>query len=402
MSADESKRCGDIIYPSQSLKDRILSFNNNNADNNNYLRSIDAEISINLQFINQSDQNIFAFWIKYDGDIRNEATLIKANDKISLNSFKSHPFIFYKTENIKQFTDIIGVYIPQNDGYAEHKITINKEANKIKAELGKMRETKTWTMDSYEKYVIKGFTIYFEIGLLSKYRALLHFLKADLQKINALVPAAALKILHSTSLFMNDNFLYYNYEKKPVYRPPESMCFHPDGTWLTAHGNLVQKAECVEVYRVKDWIKDRAIMPMVLLHELAHAYHWYLDFERADVLNAFKAVKDDKDKLYESVPYVLGGHQRAYALENECEYFAECTEAYFGMNDFYPFNREELEQYDRYGFTLMETIWFLNDEQLFDEHQKALQNRREQKEKEEEEKEEDVLMELDISRVVSV
>ena len=53
-----------------------------------------------------------------------------------------------------------------------------------------------------------------------------------------------------------------------IHEPAESMCFHPDASWLTEHGNLREKAEGIEVYRDKDCIKERGFMPMVLLHEL--------------------------------------------------------------------------------------------------------------------------------------
>jgi len=43
-----------------------------------------------------------------------------------------------------------------------------------------------------------------------------------------------------------------------------------------------------------------------------------------------------------SVLFVAGGKRKHYALTNEREFFAEMTEAYFGMNDFAPFNRGEL------------------------------------------------------------
>ena len=44
-------------------------------------------------------------------------------------------------------------------------------------------------------------------------------------------------------------------------------------------------------------------------------------------------------------------------LANHLEYFAEGTEAYFYRNDFYPFVRAELEQYDPMLHELLEDIW---------------------------------------------
>ena len=47
----------------------------------------------------------------------------------------------------------------------------------------------------------------------------------------------------------------------------------------------------------------------------------------------------------------------ADAKADEEAYFAELSEAYLGTNNFYPFDREELERFDKEGFALMETIW---------------------------------------------
>jgi hypothetical protein len=44
-------------------------------------------------------------------------------------------------------------------------------------------------------------------------------------------------------------------------------------------------------------------------------------------------------------------------MTNHKEYFAECTEAFFGTNDFYPFTKEELKQQDPDMFALLETVW---------------------------------------------
>ena len=48
---------------------------------------------------------------------------------------------------------------------------------------------------------------------------------------------------------------------------------------------------------------------------------------------------------------------RAYALTNPFEYFAEDTEAYFTRNDFFPYTREELRQHDPAMFELLTRLW---------------------------------------------
>ena len=58
-------------------------------------------------------------------------------------------------------------------------------------------------------------------------------------------------------------------------------------------------------------------------------------------------------KIYDSVEYRGREKKKAYAATSPAEYFAELSEAYFGMNDFAPSTRAELEKHDPVGFELM-------------------------------------------------
>ena len=54
----------------------------------------------------------------------------------------------------------------------------------------------------------------------------------------------------------------------------------------------------------------------------------------------------------------IGGNRiRHYALSDQKEFFAEMTEAYFGVNDFYPFNHAELKEAEPETFALLTEIW---------------------------------------------
>jgi len=44
-------------------------------------------------------------------------------------------------------------------------------------------------------------------------------------------------------------------------------------------------------------------------------------------------------------------------LNNDQEYFAESTEAFFGTNDFYPFVRSELQHHDPHMYQLLKKLW---------------------------------------------
>jgi len=43
------------------------------------------------------------------------------------------------------------------------------------------------------------------------------------------------------------------------------------------------------------------------------------------------------------------------------EYFAENCEAYFGLNDFYPFVRAELRDYDPAIYEIIERVFGVNE-----------------------------------------
>ena len=73
------------------------------------------------------------------------------------------------------------------------------------------------------------------------------------------------------------------------------------------------------------------------------------------VLAAYKKMKEKG--IYEKSLLYTGQHVRHYGLSNHKEYFAESTESYFGMNDFYPFVRAELKEHDPAMHALMVKIW---------------------------------------------
>ena len=64
-----------------------------------------------------------------------------------------------------------------------------------------------------------------------------------------------------------------------------------------------------------------------------------------------------REGIYERVMLYTGRTVRHYGLSNHKEYFAESTEAYLGVNDFYPFVRAELEKHDQRMFKVMEKVW---------------------------------------------
>lgn len=137
-----------------------------------------------------------------------------------------------------------------------------------------------------------------------------------------------------------------------------SMQYHPDRGWLIANKHNPKLAKHVHIphanalYNPSTWAKH----PYVVLHELAHAYHdQVLDFDHPEIKAAYDNMKEKK--LYEEVLLFTGKKVKHYALTNHKEYFAESTEAYLGVNDFYPFVRAELKEHDPQMYEVQEKIW---------------------------------------------
>jgi hypothetical protein len=94
----------------------------------------------------------------------------------------------------------------------------------------------------------------------------------------------------------------------------------------------------------------------MILHELAHGFHdREFGYDEPRILAAYR--KAQESGRYEKVLRYTGKTERHYALNNQMEYFAEATEAYFGVNDFYPFVHAELRQFDPVGYDLLREIW---------------------------------------------
>jgi len=134
------------------------------------------------------------------------------------------------------------------------------------------------------------------------------------------------------------------------------MCYHPSRDWLRENGYNPDKAKSVEIGDARHflaWSKDQ---PMMVLHEFAHAYHdQVLGYDYSPIREAYEHAKEKK--LYDDVLRINGHHERAYCMNNDQEYFAEASEAYFGTNDFYPFVRAELQEHDVEMFQVVRDAW---------------------------------------------
>jgi len=201
---------------------------------------------------------------------------------------------------------------------------------------------------------IAGWSVHIRKALLasdtSETARALELLKVQLDEINRVVPPAAVMELKKVPLWIS-----------PAYpaTPPRAE-YHPDAGWLRGHGRDPAMARGVEFTNVKIFEAECRRMPVFALHELAHAYHHrVLGYDHAGIQAAYEKAKagGKYDHVERQDSEGRRRFDRAYAMTNSQEYFAECTEAFFGRNDFFPFTKGELEMHDPEMFALLEKLW---------------------------------------------
>lgn len=245
-----------------------------------------------------------------------------------------------------------------NPGHGHHEFG-NAETYLLVGEaLGRgMLELTGAGMTGYETRSIEGWSVQISRRLLDEQAdavaAALPLLRAQLQEIVRVVPAAAVARLREVTLWFS-----------PEYDGvPGRAEYHPDAGWLRANGRPPVMARGVEFTDTRNFEAETSRMPNFVLHELAHAYHdQVLGFDHPEIDDAF--AKAQAAGSYEDVPRRLGRgrpetRDRAYALTDAKEYFAELTEALFSTNDFFPFTRAELEAHDPEGAAVVRRVWGL-------------------------------------------
>jgi len=212
----------------------------------------------------------------------------------------------------------------------------------------------------YQRRTIEGWTVFVSDALLrneneATSRAL-DLLQKQLAEIVGVLPAPAVARLRTVPLWFSPAY--------PGARPTAE--YHPAVGWLRSHGRNPAMAKAIEFTNVRTFAEETRRMPVFVLHELAHSYHdQVLGFDNPEVKAAYRRAVESKS--YDAVERTFGSPakknttERAYAMTNAQEYFAEITEAFFGRNDFYPFNRAELQKHDPEMYRLLQRLWQCDD-----------------------------------------
>ena len=203
----------------------------------------------------------------------------------------------------------------------------------------------------YESRTIEGWTVVVNKRFLADQPELAEraftLLRFQLYQVARRVPPKALEALRKVKIWVEE-------------AEPHTPCtaYHPGAQWLQENGMNPDKARCIEISNVRNFLAWTFDQPWMVLHELAHAYHHQVvekGFGNAEVKAAFD--RATKARRYRSVLYVSGEEKKAYAATDPMEYFAEGTESFFGTNDFFPFVRTELKRHDPELFDLLVKLW---------------------------------------------
>jgi hypothetical protein len=256
------------------------------------------------------------------------------------------------TKPITRLTGHLTGYDPAKTPKFKWPERLEKAKADIRAAAVKRSEAAA-SVKSQDERLIAGWKVHVSTKVdATAFAKALPLFQAQLDEIVRVVPAKAVAELQKVPLWINPEY--------PKVRPRAE--FHPDADWLRENGRDSVMAKAVEFTNVRIFEEETRRMPNFALHELAHAYHnrtVRMSFGNLEIKVAYEKAKASGkyDRVERKDSEGRSHMERAYAMTTPQEYFAECTEAYFSRNDFFPFTRDELKQHDPEMFALLERLW---------------------------------------------
>lgn len=207
-------------------------------------------------------------------------------------------------------------------------------------------KTSTETYEGHQILVAKQLTDSQSVEV----RKAIDWIKWELFYIKNVFPEASYKAIKNTRIVLTtDN------PKLP------KIAFHPSVEWFVNNGFSETEAKLFEksivISDIKNFSVSREFQKFMILHEMAHAVFFakLTDEKFKRVQSLFEKAK--AKGLYKKVLHYNGFKLQSYAYSDLAEYFAEGSESYFSLNDFFPFNRAELKSYDPELFSFLVEYW---------------------------------------------
>ena len=203
--------------------------------------------------------------------------------------------------------------------------------------------------EDYVRREVAGFTVLLNPMVAeqtSLAEQLMESIELQISGLTAQLPATRITELQKTFIWVE---LDDEADKASIY--------HSSPDWIVASAGNRDKVGHIEIVNAGNFVKwSRDRQSSILLHEYIHAFHHkVLGAENQSVIDAFEQVQ--LRRMYDQIEHSSGVVGPGYASLNPLEYFAEISEAYFGYNDYFPFNRSQLKAHDPFGHDLVETLW---------------------------------------------
>lgn len=233
-----------------------------------------------------------------------------------------------------------------------------KEQNRTESSLANFIDNKPATKTNkrkafaptakYEKRQIEGWTVFLAPSLVRQKAygdEAAKLLRYKLHLIKRYMPEKSLEQLQKTPFWLES-----------YSRPVPYMTYHASAKKLKAANLNPDKLRAIEIGNTERFRRWQGLQQFAVLNQLARAYcDQVLTKQAGKIKKAWQKACDGKK--YGSVLRFDGKHVPHPALAGPIEYFAEMTEAYYGVNDHYPFIQFETRQYDPNTCRLLEELW---------------------------------------------
>jgi hypothetical protein len=220
--------------------------------------------------------------------------------------------------------------------------------------------TQPATEDRFAIRNVEGWTVYINRDVLKEHAELsartLEHLRWELYQTKLAAPPAAV------SNMQENNAIWIEY-KEGV-----DLSYHPSRNWLIGRGYKIPRdPKSFMSLSAKTHVGDSYRHPFVIFHELAHGYDFHFIGKGRSYGN--KECQANYERMmkggtYEKVKIWNGRIGSHYGRSNRMEYWAESTEAYFAVNDIYPFVRAELREHDPKMARFVERYWGVDPKQV--------------------------------------
>lgn len=216
------------------------------------------------------------------------------------------------------------------------------------------------TEDRFEIFNVEGWTVYVNRDVprqhAQQWAKTLEHLRWELYQTKLAAPALAVNNMQE------NNAIWIEYKERV------DLSYHPSRNWLLGRGYTIPRdPQSMMSLSAQTHLGDSYRHPFVVFHELAHGYDFHFIGKGRTYGNdecEANYQRMMKEGTYEKVKNWSGRIGSHYARSNRMEYWAENTEAYFAVNDFYPFVRAELREHDPRMARFIERYWGVDPEQV--------------------------------------